>query len=443
MFSTHAGRRKGIDVALTRADGRDALGRWGHSDSRFATSLLNVVDQCNGIFEIRSPRRGRYRFHAISIMPRHLRTVTWTRAETPVDRLALAIATHGFGSRWPLPSGPVPDDVFANLLSLAELDRLLGAMAELVSKRLFPVTEDQRRSLTNVHSGWLHHDLIVERLLQRVGDCFDRRGIEFRVLKGTAIAHILYPDPSWRVFGDLDLLIRSDQFDAAVRLAREEMGGVQPVPELRPGFDHEFGKEALIRVGDIELDLHRTFVTGPFGLTIDPHRLFQGETSFEVGGRRFAALEPSALFLHLCYNVALGDHPVRLCSLRDLSIAHERLEFDISTIPAIARDWRAIAVVQRAAQLAVDAFDLDPAHDLSALSRLAVPRSEAWLLRSYLTSARSYSRPLASLAVIPGVRARFRYTRALLLPSAEYLRSRGWSERSHLRRAADRLIRRE
>lgn len=354
--------------------------------------------------------------------------------------VALAVAGYGFGSRLPLPVLPVSDDMFERMLSIAQHDRLLGAVAQVVSEGHFPVTDDQRQLLTDMHSGWLHHAITVERLLLRFGACLDRSHIDFRVLKGVALAHLLYADPSWRVFGDLDLLIPSDRFDEAVQLACTELGGVQSVPELRPGFDREFGKEALIRVGRIELDLHRTFVTGPFGLTIDLDCLFAGKTAFEVGGSQFAALENTALFLHVCYNLALGDDPVRTCSLRDLVIAYEGLDIDTDTIIEMAHAWQASAVVQRAAELTVGALEIDADHGLWKLAHIAVPKRESWLLRSYVTSARSYSRPLASLVVIGGLRARVRYARALLSPSDEYLSSRGWTERGHLRRARDRLL---
>ncbi len=356
------------------------------------------------------------------------------------ERVALAVAGYGYGSRLPLPVLPLSDDVFESMLSIAQHDRLLGAVAQLVSEGHFPATDDQRQLLTDMHSGWLHHAIIVERLLLRVGAILESSHIDFRVLKGVAFAHLLYADASWRVFGDLDLLIPSDRFDEAVQLARTELGGVQPVPELRPGFDREFGKEALIRVGRVELDLHRTFVTGPFGLTIDLDGLFAGKTSFEVGGSHFAALENTALFLHVCYNLALGDDPVRTCSLRDLLVAHEQLDVDNDTIIQMARVWQASAVVQRAAELTVRTLKIDADHGLWKLTDIAVPRRESWLLRSYLTSARSYSRPLASLVVIGGLRARLRYARALFSPSAEYLSSRGWTERGHLRQARDRLL---
>jgi hypothetical protein len=78
-------------------------------------------------------------------------------------------------------------------------------------------------------------------------------------------------------------------------------------------------------------------------------------------------------------------------------------------------------------------------HVLSPLAELDVPRREERLLQSYLTTARSYRRALAALAVIPGVRARFRYARAIAVPSAAYLESRGWTKRRHVRRGLQRL----
>jgi len=331
------------------------------------------------------------------------------------------------------------DADFSELLDLAGRHRLLGAVAEVVASRELPVTDEQRALLAEHHVRWMTQALRVERLLLRIDECLSREGVETRVLKGVALAHHVYPDPAWRVFSDLDLLVASRQFDAATRVARDELNGTQPVPELRPGFDREFGKEALVRVDGVELDLHRTFVAGPFGLTVDLERLFDDSTPFHVGGRRFQALGPNAMFLHACYNAALGDYPLRLCALRDLLVVHESLTIDHDSIVAMAQDWRATAVVQRAAEITVDALELGESHSLAPLAALKVDRGEARLLRSYLTPARSYRRQLASLAVIPGVRARLRYARALVRPSREYLRSRGWDERGHVRRALDGL----
>lgn len=354
--------------------------------------------------------------------------------------LALAVAAHGLPSSQPLPSDPVSPETFRDLLTVAENERLVGALVEAVVDGALPTDEQQLRSLAELHLLWSRHALDVEAQLVRLDAAFAAADIGLRVLKGVAYAHVGYANPSFRLFGDLDVLVPATRIDEAVRVACDELGAVQPFPELRAGFDQQFGKAVYLTVGRIELDVHRTFVAGPFGLTIDLDELFATSTPFTLGGRALHALDGAALVLHACYNVALGDLPARLGPLRDLGVLSTAVGADPAEVSDLADAWRARAVVQRAAELTVEGLGLSADHPLCELTRLPVTRAERWLLRSYLTPARSYSRALASLAVIRGVRARFRYARALAFPSSEYLRRRGWTERSHLRRARDRLL---
>src|SRR4029453_14814298 len=117
------------------------------------------------------------------------------------------------------------------------------------------------------HLHWMTQCLRAERLLLRVTDCLDAHGIEARVLKGSALARTVYADPAWRAFGDVDLLVPAPRIDEVARLVAEQLGGVRRFPGRRPSFARGFGKDVLIRADGIELDIHRTFVTGPFGLT--------------------------------------------------------------------------------------------------------------------------------------------------------------------------------
>jgi hypothetical protein len=141
------------------------------------------------------------------------------------------------------------------------------------------------------------------------------------------------------------------------------------------------------------------------------------------------------MFLHACYNAALGDLPVRWSALHDLLLIHRRHAIDNEAVSVMAAAWGATAVVRHAACLTIDTFRLGRRHALASLGALPVPAREARRLQSYLTRARSYRRPLASLSAIKGMRARARYARALVTPSEAYLRSRGWTEGSHVRRA--------
>ena len=107
-----------------------------------------------------------------------------------------------------------------------------------------------------------------------------------------------------------------------------------------------------------------------------------------------------------------------------------------------AERWQGTAVLVRAAQLATHLLDLGDDHPVRRLTALPVPRRERRRLGSYLVAGRSYRRQLAALRVVPGTRARVRYSSALRWPSAEYLSARGWSRRGHVARASIRLTKR-
>ncbi len=282
------------------------------------------------------------------------RSVITSSPGTAVDDALRAAVGHGVGGEGRWPHEPLEPDEFDRLLVTAMSERLLGVLAEAVADGALSLPSEQLEQLTHLHAGSQAHMLEIERLLLRVIERFGELGIEYRVLKGVALAHLVYADPAWRVAADVDLLVRGDRLADAIRIAVDEFGGDQLVPELRPGFDREFGKESMVRVGNVELDLHRTFVVGPFGLTIELADLFTEANTITVGERRLIALGTEHLFLHACYNVALGDYPVRWGSVHDLLLCAKHLPIDLDRAIAIAQRWQGTAVVRRAAEVAVD-----------------------------------------------------------------------------------------
>ena len=109
----------------------------------------------------------------------------------------------------------------------------------------------------------------LERWTLEVVQLFADAAIEVRLLKGPAVAHLDYPDPAWRAFGDIDVLVPSAQYDDAIR-ALLAVGGRRRSQEVRPGFDRRFGKGACVTLlNGVQVDVHRTLASGPFGLTVD------------------------------------------------------------------------------------------------------------------------------------------------------------------------------
>ena len=85
--------------------------------------------------------------------------------------------------------------------------------------------------------------VLLERALGQGRDAPNESGVEHRVLKGSALAHLDYDDPALRSFGDNDVLVRSTQFDAAVA-ALTDRRAPRKFPEARPGFDRRSARAA-------------------------------------------------------------------------------------------------------------------------------------------------------------------------------------------------------
>ncbi|MDQ3972762.1 MAG: nucleotidyltransferase family protein [Actinomycetota bacterium] len=362
------------------------------------------------------------------------------------DDPIVALASFGLrGAAGTLPTGPLDDAAWRKLLAKVRAHRLAGHLADALAEGALAATETQVDEAVELHVDAMARVVILERVLLEATEILERTGVRHRVLKGSALAHTAYPNPSLRVYTDVDLLAASEDFDTAVA-ALGAAGYRRNWPQLRPGFDRRFGKAATLTGDSGQIDLHRTFLMGPFGLTVDLPSLFETATAFEVGGRRLLALGPEERFLHACYNAALGDVPPRLVSLRDVAqmLLHvAEVALDHRRVLDLARRWRGEAVVARAVTMAWDTFGLADVVPLSVWARRYEPaRAEQRALDSYLKRRSYTAKALASLWVIPGVGAKTAYLRAVVLPDRAFLRIHDRGYASWLRRGGRVLLQR-
>lgn len=325
----------------------------------------------------------------------------------------------------PAAGGAGDDEEWFSLLTTAANERATGFVFHAVASGALAVTDEQRAALQRVHELELADCLRLEALLVLVGDELDRRGIEWRVLKGPAFAHRWYGAPEWRTFGDIDLLVRGRAWDAAAgRLGA--LAFQRRFAEPRPGFTARFGKGAcFVSPTGLEIDLHRTFVAGPFGLGFDADNLFAGRDSVTVGGRTCATLDGPASVVHAAVHAVLGAREPRLVALRDVA---QMLSsgVDPDAVRDRAQRWGMAYPVARAVVLAHDRLRLTQAlslHDWAV--RYLPPPAERRALAVYASERRSYAaQALAGVAAVHGVRNRVAYVRALALPSNTYLGAR-------------------
>jgi len=196
---------------------------------------------------------------------------------------------------------------------------------------------------------------------------------------------------------------------------------------LRSGFDRRFGKGAPLRSDEgWELDLHRTFVMGPFGLTVDLDGLFASQSAFRLGDRTLPALGAEERLLHACYVAALSDEPPRLVALRD--VAQHALEHPIDhrRVIELAVAWRGQAVLARGVQLTWTHLALADRVPLSVwAARYQLTPRDRRALAVYRRRTPYTRKALASLRVIEGAGAKLAFARALALPDRDWLQARG------------------
>lgn len=350
---------------------------------------------------------------------------------------AAAIAAYGLaGSGSAMPSQPLDGAAWSGLRDQVTAERLVGFLASAIADGAFPVTAEQSRQSQRLHVTSMRVALVLEAMLLRVGDLFEARGIDYRVLKGSAYAHICYPAPSYRSFGDVDLLVRSHDFDAAVATLLT-VGARRRYPEPRPGFDRRFSKGASFVLPDgLELDLHRTFVSGPYGLTIDLPSLFTTMTEFDIAGRSLAALGSEERFVHACFHAVLGHAVPRLLALRDVAqiLLHEPL--DTARVHAMAVSWQCEIVVAVAIVATWSRFELSDQVSLSIWAEGFEPsRDQLRLLNLYTGSTRSYAgQSIAAVRAIPGMRNKLSYVQAIANPRRlvdEHSRLERWRRGLH------------
>jgi hypothetical protein len=365
--------------------------------------------------------------------------------EPPGD-LLLAVAAHGLpGAVRPLPDAPLEEAQWAVLLRGARRQRLVGHLATAVADGTFKATQEQTRAVIELHMRAMGLSVRLERVLLRSVGLLVSHGIDYRVLKGPVVAHTVYPNPAVREFGDIDILVRGRQFHEAVSVLAKG-GWRRPRPELRPGFDRRFGKGATLVDGEgYELDLHRTFAQGPFGLTIDLAGIFAATSpTFRIGGHDLRVLKPEESFLHICYHAVLGSVTPRLVPLRDVAQALLTNRVDDNRTLELARRWCGEAVLANAIATTWETFRLADAVPLSVWAKRYVhSRREERALASYRRNDHPYgAKALAALRVIPGAAAKASYLAALVWPQREALAGHDRSYRTWWGRGTHALLHR-
>jgi hypothetical protein len=353
-----------------------------------------------------------------------------------VDALSALVAASGLpGSTLVRPDSKVDDSTFSALLAVCESERSTGLLVDSIRRGTILASDEQAEIAETSHREALIRCLRLEALLLDAVGQLEMAGVEARVLKGSATAHLDYPDPVLRTFIDVDLLVRSDNFDTASTVL-VDAGFVRPVPEIRPGFDRRFGKGCTLRSpSGFEVDLHRTLTVGPFGLTVGLEDLWSESTPLQLGGRTLQALGREERLLHACYHSVLGDLRPRLVPRRDIAQLVLDPDIDAARVRALAEGWQAEAVIALGIRRAWEVLQLADETALTAWARRYEPdpRTMRTIANYQASHARYATQSWASLRALPDAGTKAAFVFSLAFPTDGAL---GGRRLSLLRRGA-------
>jgi len=265
-------------------------------------------------------------------------------AVPPVVR---AIAAYGLEAPHapPFPGGAVDDEEWTALWRAVDEQRLWGLTSAALADGVLVVGERRAAEVVAGHEEAVAACLRLDRQLEAVAAGFVAAGVEFRVLKGVAAACCLYDQPGVRLYGDVDLLVRGEDFDRAAGVV-VGLGGERHHGEPHVGFVARFGKSAAFSLpGGWEVDLHRTFGLGPFGVAAGSHDLLGAGWPVDLRGFEVEALEPEPMLVGAAFHAVLGGDVRRLLPLRDVAELLRPGRVDPTTVVALAERWGVTAVL--------------------------------------------------------------------------------------------------
>ncbi len=250
------------------------------------------------------------------------------------------------------PAEPLEPAQWESLVAQAGNHGLEGLLVAAVADGSLPVTTVQRARSAVMELDLTRRRMAYEKRAGAALALLDAAGIEVRLLKGLAVARLEYPDDQLRPTGDLDVLVRPSQIDAAVA-ALVAAGGQWADPEPTVGFNRYVAKGATVYLPSvgIEVDLHRLLVWGPFGVRLPPEELWIARRSLTVGGVQRFTLGREETLLHACaHQLVLGVTRAR--EARDVAQMLCNPALDVERLLGLARRWGQEALVATAALLA-------------------------------------------------------------------------------------------
>lgn len=271
---------------------------------------------------------------------------------------------------------------------------------------------------------------LMQRELAKLLAQFSAAGADVILLKGSALAAAIYPDPAVRPMSDVDVLIARDQLEPALACARAA-GFMPNRDEAHAGDTQEFENEYAVvnlatAIGMIE------FHWSLFNSTHHQNKVgmdwfWQTAVPITLNKTPAKMLGPEAQLLHLCSHLMLHHHGEGLLWWNDIFEVLNTLSGQINWPLALAKaqEFDLVLPVRHVVLHLADGWGAPvPAAAREALAQAQASPREAQVYGWLTSPAPPASRLAADLSGLPTWNARVRFALNNLFPSPRYMRRR-------------------
>jgi hypothetical protein len=141
----------------------------------------------------------------------------------------------------------------------------------------------------------------------RIVTALQKAHIPVIALKGVYLAVTVYKDPALRPMGDIDILIKSKDIAAAVKILQEL--GYEPYRNFDIETEKKYHRHlpAFIKPGMPAVEVHSSIQDPDDPFKIDVDELWQRAYSTHINQNEVMSLDVHDLLIYLCINVAFSD----------------------------------------------------------------------------------------------------------------------------------------
>lgn len=286
-------------------------------------------------------------------------------------------------------------------------------------------------SLRSAYDYTARRNLLLLNELATILSRFKSNGVNVIVLKGAALAQVVYGNLGLRPLRDVDLLVRRESTDSALS-ALEELGYISPTVETGPGATLAYESQMmLVKPGPMltQVEVHWSLIDSPYYQSHLPLDWFwQTAVPWHVGGIPSLMLGPEAQVLYLCAHLLLhhgGDDLLWLNEVAQVveyygkELAWDQVLKHASTLGLVIPTRQILTLAARAWAAPI------PLQVVEQLEAMSVSREEARTLRWVAVKGEPAAQRLwADLATMPGWRQRLAFGLTNLFPSRAYMQRR-------------------